>query len=495
MSYRSLFDACLVLTFATGCSATRDVIDDSTAGVCVPTKSPKDAPCVLQDELGVFASSQSGDDTNLGTKALPVKTLDKAMALASRTTHRVYACNEVFDGSLVLSDGVDVFGVIGCGTGWTAVVGKTTIAATTSPGITAKDLTTGARLEDLDVITPAGVGPSGSSIALLGVRAKNLKLHSVALRAGRGADGVSGTLGDPGANALAGATGEVSATCPATPSGGLGGAGAIGAAEGGEGGAGDCGSLESRDGEDAITKSALTCNLDCCGFGGEFLLGVCGVGQTGCTGATGLHGMGGATEGSLDDRGYLASNGGKNGSAGVIGGGGGGGSAGDSEGLPVTSSGGAGGGGGAGGSGGGGGGGGSAGGASIALVSIDSDISLDGVDLFSSTGGAGGRGGAPGLPAAGANGGLGGTGSSLTVTGCAGGKGGSGGGGGAGGGGGGGPSVGVFYKGNKPSITAGTMSVGAAGVGGEAGTTGAVTSNGQAGSRNQTLEQKSTNPL
>jgi len=79
---------------------------------CDPNKDPKDDPCVIDDAQGIFVSGPTGLDTNAGTKAAPVKTITKGIALAKGASpKRVYICAATYleQVSLVGADGVGLF--------------------------------------------------------------------------------------------------------------------------------------------------------------------------------------------------------------------------------------------------------------------------------------------------------------------------------------------------------------------------------------------------
>ncbi|WP_437980751.1 hypothetical protein [Sorangium sp. So ce117] len=90
---------------------------------CAADPEPPPGPCEGQpetgpalDQCGVFVS-ESGDDSDLGTKGAPVKTLQHAVGLAATgrgngetPTRRVYACGGEFEEAITLPSGVDLWG-------------------------------------------------------------------------------------------------------------------------------------------------------------------------------------------------------------------------------------------------------------------------------------------------------------------------------------------------------------------------------------------------
>ena len=447
-------------------------VTDADAGPCDDTKAPKDAPCVLRDDLGVFVSSSLGDDANDGAKTRPLKTLAKALSTAKDKKKRVYACAEDFAEAVVAVDGVAAFGGVDCKGGWVGVSGQTTVKAPTSPAFTAKGLTVGAQFTSFSFVAPDATSAGGSSIGGFAANSK-LRFDLCAFTAGTAANGANGDLGATGTNGNPGNFGEDARTLAACPDRPLGGTGGVAYSAGGDGGKTCDAAGGSGKGKNAAVNTAGTCGLGTEFDGGS---GVCGTLVTGkgflagldkgCPATDGGNGAAGKSLGAVTADGLGAAAAGGDGTAGTAGGGGGGGG----SGLSGGSSGGGGGGAGGGGKGGGPGRGGTSGGSSIAFVSFNSDVVLDKTDLKAADGGKAGSGGS------GAEGGLGGKGAeggrpktSPNERGCAGGDGAKGGHGGGGAGGGGGSSIGLLYVGTKPTRTAGAVTLGTASKGGAGG--------------------------
>jgi hypothetical protein len=113
-------------------------------------------------------------------------------------------------------------------------------------------------------------------------------------------------------------------------------------------------------------------------------------------------------------------------------------------------------------------------------VSLDSAVTLRASTLTAKAAGQGGAGGGKGIGA------VGGTGANGGPSGCGAGDGGHGGDGGSGSGGAGGHSVGVLYKGPKPTLDATPITTGAFGAKGPGGTPGV--NDGLDGQKADTLE-------
>lgn len=421
----------------------------SSSGGCDPESTPSQDVCVITDALGVFVSPQ-GNDTAVGSKSDPVKTVGRALTLAKTSGKRVYACGDAGDYAESVTvgaslDGVAVFGGFSCDD-FTYVQGlKTTIVAASPTAWIIEDLTIGAHLEDLDIQAAEASLPGESSFGLIVRDSQNVVLRRVKATAGagaagaKGADGVAGASGTAAGDAQDGADGSCS-------SGGeteLGGAWTAASTCGSRGGDGGTGYSDGTagDGEPGVpTTGLVTAVLDNGGSGSDDADEDGASGADGSDGAPGAPGAPAPLNGAFSASGFTPANGlaGSNGNPGQGGGGGGAGPSVSNE--CRGASGGAGGMGGCGGTGGAGGGG---GGASIGVFIWASSVTLDSCEFVSSDGGAGGAGGQGGTGGAGAVGGSGGDGSGTGLTADAGdgGSGGAGGPGGSGSGGSGGPSA------------------------------------------------------
>jgi len=417
-----------------------DVAADVANDVVVPPNCDLNAditssPACIDDGIGVFVDATGGNDTGLGTKASPYKTIGKAIASAGAKP-RVYVCAGTYaeDVSLTQASTVSIFGGLQCGK-WTydgslPTVGKSSLALHVD-GVTKPIV-----LSDLAFVASAGANPGDSSIAALVNASTDVTLRRVKLRPAAGKDGKPGVTGSnwstvaqsdasiAGKNA-SGATGGADHTCSlcldnVDSTGGGGGSGTTLNATGGNDGKPGLGGQSPLDGKGGASG--------------------CTAGHNGTDATPATAAPGATVLGKLTAAGWTPANGqdGPNGGPGQ-GGGGGGGKA------DLTTPGG-GGGGGCGGCGGAGGKGGGSGGASIGLAVVLSKVTVIGCDIVTLAGGAGGAG------STGQDGQLGGYAGTASSPGCAGGVGGKGAMGGAGGGGAGGISVGVAYTDQKPEI-------------------------------------------
>jgi hypothetical protein len=464
------FVMCFVAVGCSGDSSIPDAGDDGGtdaaadvgSDVVVPPNCDLSAditssPTCIDDGIGVFVDAAGGNDTGLGTKASPFKTIGHAIG-AVGAKPRIYVCMGSYaeDVSLTQANTVSIYGGLTCAwkyDGSLPNIGKSSLALHVD-GVTKPIV-----FSDLTFVASAGTNPGDTSIAAFVNGSADVTLRRVKLRPAAGKDGKAGVTGTnwstvaqtdstiTGHNA-SGATGGTDHTCALctdskNSTGGGGGSGTTLSATGGNNGA------PSLNGQSPID-----------GAGGS---NACTAGHNGASASNGTAAPGSSVLGTLTPAGWAPAAGsdGPNGGPGQGGGGGGGGAS-------VTSPGG-GGGGGCGGCGGAGGKGGGAGGASIALAVVASKVTLNTCDITTLAGGAGGAG------SGGQDGQLGGYAGTANSPGCAGGIGGKGGAGGAGGGGAGGISVGVLYTDQKPTVDQATTIVvpgspAAKGTGGSAGT-------------------------
>jgi hypothetical protein len=451
----------------TGCDRSCDAtltchVDGTSAGPACPD-DPADG--VVSGECGIWVSASFGDDSNEGTPSHPVKTILRAVQLASAPPGppRIYACGETYVEAVALPSGLSLFGGFSeCNRGtWShAKDGPRAVIAPMQPGVIALRILKGeARSFVGDIVARAvdATAPGGSSIAVFAADDSIATFVRADFVAGNGHDGADGApghdsnkpaqhglSGNPGADAcslslgLGGAQVTLQCADGTTSIGGYG---------------GDGGDMVANPGDHGYMEPAP--NPQGFGAGGqpETAFQACTPGFGGAQGADGLNGFGAMGQGRLTEDGQFVGAKGGDGTPGAPGqgGGGGGGSFGNAlcGGAPHGGAGG--GSGGTGGCGGRGGRGGQAGGSSIgiAIRSKGRNIILgDDVAAYVGNGGKGGAGGAlqpggqPGLP------GLGGMSWVNGIAGgCIGGGGGKGGNGGNGGGGGGGHAVAIATAG------------------------------------------------
>lgn len=444
----------------------------------VPDDDFADTNCdgIDGDKAHAIFVAPTGADSAAGSLEAPVRTLAKALALATGAKKDVYVCNGTYAESVVVANiAVGIYGGYDCANGWARGNDRATIAPATGIPLTIRDLTA-MTVDRIALHAPDATDPSASSIGAFMSNAHDVQLAHVSVAAGLGADGATppapasltqlASSGSPGRSLLAATCTRNDPNLPAACNSHGAGGFAIAAPPACEGAGGAGG-----DGGNVLHGVANTV-----GFAGA--PASAGGMNHGDNGTDGAHGSNGASAsvgvGTVTASGYVASNGGTDGADGAPGGGGAGGVGGLSryvDNLPpyYFNAGGGGGQGGNGGCGGVAGKAGGAGGASIGVLLFSSDARLRSSSIRTSAGGKGGRSvaGARGqFGGVGGGGGLGTRYGAYPGNGEPGGNGGNGGDGGSGGAGGGGPSIGILSNDRQPTTIAVTFNTASGGKGG-----------------------------
>ena len=429
-------------------------------------------------ELGVFVSSDAGDDSGAGTKEAPFKTIQKA--IDSAAGKNVYVCLGVKDykeDTIKLNtttDGIHIYGGFECSTWTYATTRSAQVLSDSNIALRIDGLKKGAHIENISfkAADATATGVDASSYGAFVTGSKGVVLTRVTLTAGKGAKGADGDPGAKGAEAAVASTAQIGAAALCGgPDDGTPGKWSGPSPCGSRGGSGGGGVLNSEGGPgfSGIPAQNVT-PPNVVNLGAAAMDGTKGKdGTDGSPGDAGALGAAAADEGAFAMTGFSPATG-HNGAAGFPGQGGGGGGASKGSATCRGASGGA---GGMGGCGGEPGKAGEGGGASVGLFTWASEVSLVATTVRGGAGGAGGAGGKGGQRGLGAPGGAGGgqDPDALVALGGNGGRGGNGGPGGNGSGGTGGPSYAVVYGITKPTYDADTMLMsgapGAAGVGGQ----------------------------
>jgi len=432
--------------------------------------------------LAIFASS-SGNDSNPGTMAQPVRSIPVAIssAVAQGKQHVYIAAGSYTSTNVVLADGISLYGGYNSAD-WSRGDGNVVLINNSSAtAVTASNVTNSTTLDHLTIIGASAVSPGASAYGIFAANSPGLIVHRCTVQAGNSVADVNGMGGAAGANAGNGQLGQPGCedstflcdSC-SRPQGGVGGASSCGRTGGQGGSPGHGGSFGSSGGTGAGGTAGGAGTPS--GQGnwnppGNYW------GSNGAVGTNGLNGSAG-TQGSYTQLGYVSTSGG-NGTDANPGNGGGGGGGGGGGTVDCDSYGGGGGGGGGGGCGGAAGSGGGSGGGSFAIYLWNSDARIENSTLVTGNGGdggiggSGGAGGAGGLgahasapPGAGNNYG-GGSEQDDGSNGGRGGDGGNGGNGGHGAGGAGGPSIGLVRAGSSnPQTNSLSFTLGVGGAGG-----------------------------
>lgn len=466
------------------------------AAVCDVGKSPSEEPCLVSDEQAVFVAP-SGTDKSAGTQSAPLRSIAKAVELATASGKIVIACSARFDESLSLTSGARIYGGFACpdeDAAWSYdPTLRTEIAPLVQgPALSVQEVPDPIVIEDVEFSAFAATAPGGSSIAAVVLDSPSVTLRRVRIAAGAaaaGSDGEKGANGADGDTPLSdqrGGDAVCGAQAPLTRDGGRWLAANACGSRGGAGGQAQRGDLGFSGGSGS---PLLNVSPEGVNNGGPPAPATPadapgGNGNQGSPGKAGASGAASLDQSTFTKEGFTPSAAGGNGADGYPGQGGGGGAASNGAGMCIGASGGA---GGMGGCGGKAGAGGASGGASVALLSWDSKVTLDACELVAGNGGAGGKGGAGGaggLGKTGADGGLGLSDSSNSLGAAGkGGKGGDGGMGGPGAGGNGGPSYALVFHGTTPlKLNETTLAPGMGGAGGPGGGSDALHgANGNAG--------------
>jgi hypothetical protein len=423
----------------------------------------------LTEDFGIFVETKGVDDGD-GTRARPVASIGKGIALAKAAGKRVYVCAGVYREALTLVDGISIVGGLTCDTQeWTTSDARSRVEADASPAAIARGITKPTRIDHLELVAPDATTGSGSSIGMLAVDAGGLTIAGSRIVAGnamKGDDGAEGVKltqtghvdGTPG-------TVEKIVTIPTLPNGAAGGVSVCSGAPGHDGAAGGTagtpGVYVARSYTHTIAgQTVTTASWEPLVPGDAIGLGVPG---TGAPGAVGTSGTSATTWGTIGESGFAPADG----SAGTDGAPGQGGKGGDSKMMDYppenhigqTMWGWGGSGGGAGGCPGLAGTAGHGGGASLALVALRSALAIEKSELVAGNGGAGGKGTFGSAPTPGGNPGT------QSADGTSGTAGGAGGASGVSGSGAGGPSIALAHAGGQPSLTDSTTTIGAPGDG------------------------------
>lgn len=177
-------------------------------GGCDPMKIPSQEACVLHESLGIFVSPE-GNDTNPGTRAKPLRSVGKGIEAAGLAKRRVYVCAGAYvEPTLVLQDGIAMFGNLSCASGqWAVTTQHTIVTSTSTVAARASNIATETRIEGVDLTAAAGVAPGESSIALVAEGSPGLHFVGsslIAQDAASGANGVEGPQFPDNSAALAG---------------------------------------------------------------------------------------------------------------------------------------------------------------------------------------------------------------------------------------------------------------------------------------------------
>ncbi|MFN7131549.1 MAG: MopE-related protein, partial [Myxococcales bacterium] len=195
----------------------------------------------------IFVDCGAGNDGNPGTRALPVKTLTRALQSSSASgRNQILVANALCNESITLKEGVGLYGGYNNQT-WARSFANLPIIqpnSSATPAVTGTGILAATAFDAFVVTAPAGISPSGSSIAMQLVNSNGVRISNSDLRAAAGAPGPDGLNGVNGGNGSVGQDGKPGGD--GTSNGGEGGVGGTSAC--GSGGTGGRGGYGPQDG-------------------------------------------------------------------------------------------------------------------------------------------------------------------------------------------------------------------------------------------------------
>src|SRR6266496_3238755 len=174
--------------------ASSDQLGDSgPESGCDASSSPSLAPCVANEQYGVFVSPTGNDESGSGTRAAPYKTIGKAIQTATSGSRHVYACATAgaYDEFVTIDASVSLFGGFDCSTWVYATTGGAQITPSKS-GISLTVKASSVVIEDMRIEAKDATEAGASSVALFASGATNLILRRVSLQSGKGQKGADG---------------------------------------------------------------------------------------------------------------------------------------------------------------------------------------------------------------------------------------------------------------------------------------------------------------
>ncbi|HET9930720.1 MAG TPA: hypothetical protein VFQ35_08540, partial [Polyangiaceae bacterium] len=169
---------------------------------CDVTQSPSTEPCLVSDEFAMFVAP-TGDDSSSGTQDAPVKSLSRALELATLSGKLVIVCNARFDEQLVLTSGARVYGGFACpteDTPWLYAPGTRTEVKPVTEGaaLIVQGVLDPVVIEDLDFASMTATRAGSSSIGASIVNSPDVTLRRTRITAGSAAAGANGAKGANG---------------------------------------------------------------------------------------------------------------------------------------------------------------------------------------------------------------------------------------------------------------------------------------------------------
>jgi hypothetical protein len=160
----------------------------------VPDDAFTDADCDGIDgawDAAVFVAPSGSDDAS-GSRDAPVKTLTKAVELATGSDKAVYVCLGTYVETLALTAGVAIHGGYDCENGWARTQQLPLVAPESGTPLTIVNVTEPVIVDRLALRAPDAVDPGASSIGALVATSPDVVLTHVDITAGNGAAGIPG---------------------------------------------------------------------------------------------------------------------------------------------------------------------------------------------------------------------------------------------------------------------------------------------------------------
>ena len=172
------------------------------SGTCTGDVSSESA--CWTNELGVFVSSDAGDDSGAGTKEAPFKTIKKGIEAAAGKN--VYVCvgtNDYKEATISLklaNDGIRIYGGFECSSWTYATTRSAQVVSESNIALRIDGLKKGAHIENVSfqAADATGTGVDASSYGAFVTGSKGVVFTRVTLTAGNGAKGANGAAGDKG---------------------------------------------------------------------------------------------------------------------------------------------------------------------------------------------------------------------------------------------------------------------------------------------------------
>ncbi len=165
---------------------------------CNGDATPTENTCTIHEAYGVFVSP-GGSDSNPGTRAKPVRTMNIALQGAAQSGRRVYACAGTYAENVIFADGVSVFGNLKCqGANWELTTDRAKIAPPASAdGVAtrAKNIGKPTRIDGVEIVGASATTDGGSSIGLVAESSPGLVFANTRIVAGAAKAGTNGIAG------------------------------------------------------------------------------------------------------------------------------------------------------------------------------------------------------------------------------------------------------------------------------------------------------------